>query len=345
MKETSESPAASLALSVVIIGRNEGARLVRCIDSVKGMRAPAGGVEIIYVDSNSTDGSAVRARIMGARVIVVHPERPSAALGRNAGWRAANAPLILFLDGDTILHPEFAGEASKALADPRVAVVWGHRREVHPEKSIYNRVLDLDWIYPPGPSEFCGGDALMRRAALEEVNGYDESLIAGEEPEMCRRMRSRGHVIQHLDLPMTGHDLAISRWSQYWRRAFRAGHAYAEVADRFRGTDQPLWEREVKRTVVHGAAVLGLATLGVLGSLALLSPWPLLLAAALFLLLAARTARRAGWKSPHPVTLFLYGIHSHLQQVPILWGQLSYWRDRQSGRRRRLIEYKEAGSR
>jgi glycosyltransferase involved in cell wall biosynthesis len=208
MSETTSRP----DLSVVIIGRNEGARLTRCIESVKAMRAPANGIEILYVDSDSTDGSPDRARALGAQVIVVHPERPSAALGRNAGWRAARAPRILFLDGDTILHPEFVHEASQAFADPQVAVVWGHRRELHPENSIYNRVLDLDWVYPPGPSEFCGGDALMRRDVLEEVNGYDETLIAGEEPEMCRRIRSRGYVIQHLDLAMTRHDLAITRW-------------------------------------------------------------------------------------------------------------------------------------
>ena len=109
----------------------------------------------------------------------------------------------------------------------------------------------------------------MRRDVLEEVNGYDETLIAGEEPEMCRRIRSRGYVIQHLDLAMTRHDLAITRWSQYWKRAFRAGHAYAEVSDRFRGTEQPLWEREVRQTAIRGTILIGLATAGLLGSLAL----------------------------------------------------------------------------
>lgn len=339
---------ATPSLSVVIIGRNEGARLVKCIESVKAMHWPSetesgGGVEIIYVDSDSTDGSPERAHDLGAQVIVVHPQRPSAALGRNAGWRAAKAPVILFLDGDTILHPDFVMQASRAFNDPQVAVVWGHRRELHPEHSIYNRVLDLDWVYPPGPSEFCGGDALMRRAILAEVGGYDETLIAGEEPEMCRRIRSLGYVIEHLDLPMTGHDLAMTRWSQYWRRAFRAGHAYAEVSDRFRGTGQPLWEREVKRTLVHGTMVLGLGALGLIGPFMLRSLWPLLLAVGLFLLLALRTAWKVGWKSPEPLTRFLYGIHSHLQQVPILFGQLSYWRDRRAGRQRRLIEYKETG--
>jgi cellulose synthase/poly-beta-1,6-N-acetylglucosamine synthase-like glycosyltransferase len=328
------------ALSVVIIGRNEGSRLVRCIRSAQAMRDIRGPIEIIYVDSASKDGSAERARALGARVIVVHPERPSAALGRNAGWRAAQAPVVLFLDGDTILDPDFAARALPLLKDPNVAVVWGHRRELHPEASIYNRVLDLDWVYPPGPSEFCGGDALMRRAALERVNGFDERLIAGEEPELCQRLRTLGYRIEHIDQPMTLHDLAMTRWEQYWRRAERAGHAYAEVASRFRDSDYPLWSAEVRRNRIH-AAILILAGLGgIVFAVAEQSLWPLLLPIVFYLGLIVRTARRVEWKDPSLVTRLLYGVHSHLQQIPILMGQLSYYRDRRAGRRRRLIEYK-----
>ena len=94
-------------LSVVVIGRNEGARLERCLQSIRAMEKPDGEVEIIYVDSASTDGSPQLAESFGAKVIVVQPKRPTAALGRNAGWRAASAPFVLFLDGDTILHPRF----------------------------------------------------------------------------------------------------------------------------------------------------------------------------------------------------------------------------------------------
>ncbi len=327
-------------LSVVIIGRNEGDRLVRCIRSVRAMRDVRGEVEIIYVDSASTDKSPERARALGAQVVVVHPERPSAALGRNAGWRAARAPLVLFLDGDTILDPHFVATALPFLKDPQVAVVWGHRRELHPEASFYNRVLDLDWISPPGPSEFCGGDALMRRDALERVQGYDERLIAGEEPELCQRLRALGYRIEHIDQPMTLHDLAITRWDQYWRRAVRTGHAYAEVAERFRDSDYPLWSAEVKRNRIH-VAVLLLAALGGIGlAVIVASPWPLLLPILFYLVLVVRTARRFAWKDPHPITRLLYGLHSHLQQIPILVGQLGYYRDRRAGRRRRLIEYK-----
>jgi cellulose synthase/poly-beta-1,6-N-acetylglucosamine synthase-like glycosyltransferase len=328
------------ALSVVIIGRNEGSRLVRCIRSAQAMRDIRGPIEIIYVDSASQDGSAERARALGARVIVVHPERPSAALGRNAGWRAAQAPVVLFLDGDTILDPDFAARALPLLKDPNVAVVWGHRRELHPEASIYNRVLDLDWIYPPGPSEFCGGDALMRRAALERVNGFDERLIAGEEPELCQRLRTLGYRIEHIDQPMTLHDLAMTRWEQYWRRAERAGHAYAEVASRFRDSDYPLWSAEVRRNQIHAAILILAALGGIVFAVVEKSLWPLLLPIVFYLGLIVRTARRVEWKDPSLVTRLLYGVHSHLQQIPILIGQLSYYRDRRAGRRRRLIEYK-----
>jgi len=329
------------AVSVIVIGRNEGDRLVRCLESVGSMRAIEGEVEVIYVDSDSTDGSPQKAEALGARALTVKPERPAAAIGRNAGWRAALAEIVLFLDGDTILDANFAADSLVEFDDPNVAVVWGHRREIHPEASVYNRVLDLDWIYPPGPSEFCGGDALMRRSVLEEVGGFDETLIAGEEPEMCRRIRTSGYVILHVDRPMTGHDLAMTRWSQYWRRAFRAGHAYAEVADRFRGTEMPMWEREVKRNLIHGTAMMMLAAVGLAGSIALVSPIPVLGAVGLWLALVLRTAAKCGWKSRHLTTRLLYGIHSHLQQVPILFGQIRYRRDRRAGRKQALIDYKE----
>ncbi|RQW79488.1 MAG: glycosyltransferase family 2 protein, partial [Methylococcus sp.] len=141
-------------ISFVVIGRNEGERLTRCLESIGEIRGVEGEVDVIYVDSASTDDSVQRAQAEGARVLEVRPERPSAALGRNAGWKEALAPFILFLDGDTILHPDFPAQALAAMQDPSVAVVWGHRREIQTGTSVFNRVLDLDWIYPAGLSEF-----------------------------------------------------------------------------------------------------------------------------------------------------------------------------------------------
>ncbi len=329
------------ALSVVVVGRNEGVRLKRCLQSVQSIRGWQGGVEVIYVDSGSSDGSCAVAHSLGCRVVELNSDRPSAALGRNAGWRAAAAPLILFLDGDTVLDRDFPARAAAALQDPGTAVVCGRRRELRPEASVYNRVLDLDWISLPGLCEYCGGDALMRREVLEAVGGYDDSLIAGEEPDLCRRMRGLNHRILHLDCAMTGHDLAMYCWRQYWRRAVRTGHAYAEVSSRYAGTALPLWQSESRANVKQGVFWALAPLFGLAACLWLRNPLPLA-AAILFLgTLSARTARKFAWKSSDTTALLLYGLHSHVQQVPILIGQMSYWWDRRQGRRRRLIEYKE----
>lgn len=328
------------ALSVVVIGRNEGQRLTACLQSVRDMDPVAGGVEILYVDSASSDDSVARAEALGVRVIRIQPQRPTAAIGRNVGWRAARAPLILFLDGDTLLDPLFVSRAWSAFDDPRVAGVCGNRWESRPRDSFYNRVLDLDWRGPAGDVEYCGGDALMRRAVLERVGGFDETLIAGEEPDLWRRIRALGYTGLRLDMAMTSHDLAMTRWSQYWSRATRTGHAYAEVSARYRDTALPLWSRTARRNRIHAMLLLGSLALSALASLARLSPWPLLLWLLLLLAVVSRTAWRQRWRGADPWTLLLYGLHSHLQQIPIFIGQLGYDRAQRLGRRQGLIEYK-----
>jgi glycosyltransferase involved in cell wall biosynthesis len=331
------------SLSVVIIGRNEGDRLVRCLESVRAMRGVEGDVEIIYADSASTDASVARARALGAKVITVEAAQPTAATGRNEGWRAASAEFVLFLDGDTVLDPDFARIALNVIkGDATLAGVWGHRRELYPKRSIYNGVLDLDWIYRPGITEFCGGDVLMRRAALDSVQGYDVTLIAGEEPDMCRRMRAKGHRILHVDTPMTGHDLAMTHFRQYWRRAVRTGHAYAEVSKRYRDTPDPLWGEARRQNIRRGIFWSVSPLLAVVGSLVSRSPLPVALWLAGFALVVVRTAWKARWKSKDAGVLLLYAVHSHLQQVPIMLGQLQFERNASRGRRRGLIEYKGA---
>lgn len=332
-------PRDELSISVVVIGRNEGDRLVRCLQSVRsadGLR----DAQVVYVDSASTDDSVEVARSFGAEVVVLDEGPFTAARGRNAGWRRSDGALVLFLDGDTVLDPDFPLRALRALEDSGAAAVWGHRREMHPEHSIYNRILDLDWVYPPGPSDFCGGDVLFRRAVLEAVDGYDEALIAGEEPEMCRRVRALGHTILHIDAAMTLHDMAMTRFGQYWRRAERAGYAYAEVSERFKDTLDPFWSADARRNRRH-VLVLVVGAAGVLGAL-LLFGWPALALPALGSLLLVRTARRCRFKHPSFAVRLLYAVHSHFQQIPIAFGQWSFFRSRRLGRRRALIEYKES---
>jgi cellulose synthase/poly-beta-1,6-N-acetylglucosamine synthase-like glycosyltransferase len=326
-------------LSVVIIGRNEGSRLTRCLQSIGSLKGVT-PLEVIYVDSASTDASPENARAHHARVIALSGEGQTAARGRNAGWSCARGEYVLFLDGDTIVNPEFPGTALDVLqSDPRIAVVWGHRRELRPESSVYNRVLDLDWVYLPGFTEYFGGDVIIRRSALAETGGYDPDLIAGEEPELGRRLRARGYLILHIDSPMTLHDLNITRFRQYWRRALRAGYAYAEISSRFSRSSDPMWRAESRRNLIRGAAWITWGCIGV--ALTMLRSWGLFAWIAVPAVLSVRSAWRARYKAPgRSLLLLLYGIHSHLQQVPVFFGQLQYRRSRRSGKQRAIIEYK-----
>ncbi len=325
-------------LSVVVIGRNEGERLRRCLDSIADMEPVGGGFEVIYVDSCSTDTSVEIALSFGARVLRLEGGRPSAARARNKGWRVAKANWILFLDGDTILDSAFPRLAMEAAVGSSAAAVWGHRRELRPHANLFHRVLDLDWVYPAGESEFCGGDALMRLSALVATGGFDDALIAGEEPELCARLRALGYSIQHIDAPMTKHDLAISRWSQYWRRACRAGYAYSQIAWQTRDRQVQLWGRESTANVVRAVALLIGLLIFVFSMF--ISPWFAAAGTALACLVLMRSAWRARWKSGSGVVLMLYAVHSHLQQIPIFLGQLSFWWDLTRNRRRSLMEYK-----
>jgi glycosyltransferase involved in cell wall biosynthesis len=328
------------ALSVVIIGRNEGDRLERCILTAQAIEGWA-PTEILYVDSGSTDGSLELAARLGAAVLPLPPGAFTAARARNLGWRHASGKLILFLDGDTILNADFPLAALTELEKNAAnAAVWGHRREICACLSVYVRVLDLDWIYPPGEALFFGGDVLVRRVALEAVNGFDEALIAGEEPEMCRRMRNLGWRIQHIDAPMTLHDLAITRFSQYWRRSQRAGYAFATVSARFRATSDPFWSEDARRNCLRGLFWLLAPLLALVVSVIQLSPWPLTSWILLLLAVAIRTALQNRWKQADWTTLLLYGFHSHLQQIPIFSGQLQYLFNRNKG----LMEYKDTSS-
>ncbi|HZP44651.1 MAG TPA: glycosyltransferase [Candidatus Binataceae bacterium] len=327
-------------LSVVVIGRNEGARLARCFTSVGAIHLPDAAIELIYVDSASTDNSVELAQGHGAKVIIVDPERPCAAIGRNAGWRAARGPIVLFLDGDTILAPEFVPYALRELNDPRVGVVFGYRRELHPEASLYNRVLDLDWIIHPGEAEFCGGDAFIRRAVLESVGGYNERLIAGEDAELCARIRAAGYKIVCLDRTMVSHDLAITHFNQYWRRAVRSGHAYAEVSSKSKPEHLPGWHRQTRLNRLKGTFMIVLLVVASVLAIFTGSTMPVVVACGIVAALSLRTAARTRWKRADYPTRLLHGLHSHLVQIPTLIGQIQYFRNLASGRTTELIEYK-----
>ena len=111
---------------------------------------------------------------------------------------------------------------------PEVAIVCGRRRERFPELSIYNRMADMEWNTPIGEAKYCGGDAMIRVESLRQVGGYNPALIAGEEPDLCVRLRQHEWIILRIDAEMTLHDIAMIRFGQWWKRCERGGFAFAE---------------------------------------------------------------------------------------------------------------------
>lgn len=222
------------ATGIVMIGRNEGERLLACLRSLTPL-----GLPMVYVDSASTDGSQAAARAAGAHVVDLDLSRPfTAARARNEGAAALIAAMpalefIQFVDGDCEIVDAWIAKAQATLRTrPEVVAVCGQRAERHPERSLYNRLCNEEWNTPVGEALACGGDAMMRVTAFTAVGGFDPSMIAHEEPELCARLRQRGGVILRIDAPMTLHDANILRFSQWWRRGVRAGFGYAQALRR-----------------------------------------------------------------------------------------------------------------
>jgi len=310
-------------IDAVVIGRNEGARLVACLQSL-GTTVR----RIVYVDSGSVDGSVAAAQALGVDVIALDMSQPfTAARARNAGLAALNAPeFVQMVDGDCRVDPGWLRAAVAAFGQHRGAVViCGRRRERFPQASVYNRLIDREWDTPLGSVAACGGDALMRYAPVMTVGGYRDDLIAGEEPELCLRLRVAGGQVWRIGAEMTVHDAAITRFGQWWRRTARAGHAYAEGAALHGGGQDRHWVKETRRALVWGAIlpilVLAAAVVHPAGALLML----------IYPAQIWRLAQQGGWQ---------WAAFSVLGKFAEAWGVLGYWLSRARGKKQRLMEYK-----
>ncbi|MCF8271897.1 glycosyltransferase [Chlorobium sp.] len=254
--------AAKPAADCVIIGVNSEKTLERCIRSILEGSSTADPIHICYADGGSTDRSiAIARQFPGVTVLELNPEHPTPGLGRNAGWKAGSAPYVQFLDSDTIMDPGWLALALKTMREnPELGAVRGYRREMHPERSFYNWLGDLEWNDRPGLCQSFGGDVLIRRKALEETGGYDETLVGGEDPELGWRISRGGWKILMLDALMTRHDLAMTTINQYLKRAYRSGYGFAAVQSRIAPTGDSFWKAEQRRiTTKGGGFIAGIA--------------------------------------------------------------------------------------
>jgi len=322
-------------LAVVAIGRNEGERLRICLTSVLSTGLAQ---VVVYVDSGSTDGSVDLARGLGCQVVELDLSIPfTAARARNEGLALALRLVpalshVQFIDGDCEMVTGWLPAALAFLVqDGGVAAVCGRLRERYPERSIYNQLCDIEWATPVGQTKSCGGIVLMRVDALLAVGGFRASLIAGEEPELCVRLRGAGWRIWRLDHEMALHDAAMYRFGQWWTRAKRGGYAYAEGASLHGSTPERHGVRPTQRALLWGLVLPIMIALSLVFTLAggvfvLIYP----LQVARLAVTSERSASLAWWRA-----LFLV-----LSKFPEALGVLKFYKNHWQGRVGTLIEYK-----
>jgi glycosyltransferase involved in cell wall biosynthesis len=342
----SRSPLAGFG--VVVIGRNEGDRLRRCLLSLVGR-----GLLVVYVDSGSTDGSVALARALGAEIVDLDLSIPfTAARARNAGVERLlqvdpNARFVQFVDGDCEIIDGWLERAVEELESrPDVAVVCGRLRERFPERSVYNRLADIEWDTPIGETKACGGIALMRVATFLAVGGFNLTVTAGEEPELCQRLRHEGWLIVRIDADMAWHDSAILKYRQWWLRTIRSGYGGLDVTMRFRRGRDGLFMKQIRSArlwavgwplLVIAGGGLGwhaggpIVGLMIAGLLALTLPLQVL-----------RLMRKIRSRVESPRVALAYGVLMMAAKWGHLLGQIFYLHDRVQGHHARLIEHKLA---
>ena len=334
-------------IGVVVIGRNEGERLQRCLLSLPR------SVSAVYVDSGSRDGSVSFARSMGVDVVELDMRLPfTAARARNAGWRSLiqkypDMEFIQFIDGDCEMAPTWLHHANEALVpEPNLAAVFGRRRERFPEKSLYNRMCDDEWNVPVGIVASCGGDALFRRSALMAAEGYRDDLIAGEEPDLCLRLRNSGWRVRRIDAEMTLHDAAILSFASWWKRAKRSGFAYAEHVWRHGSGSDPQWRRQLLSIVFWSLLLPLSASVSVIfisafsGVVAVIFACCVLGIYGLQMVRIAKSKKASGSSRSFSIS---YSALLMVGKFAELAGALKFWVDHFMQREKRLIEYKKTG--
>jgi len=323
-------------IAAVVIGRNEGQRLITCLESL------IGSVEhIIYVDSGSSDNSLQEAEQRGVICLSLDITLPfTAARARNAGanYLIQHYPdlgAIQFIDGDCEINSDWLQKGRDFLVEnSKYSVVCGRVKERFPERSVYNALCDIEWDAPQGDALSCGGIALIRIIAFKQVKGYQDDLIAGEEPEMCFRLRQQGWGIYRLNVEMTLHDAEMTKFSQWWNRAKRGGYAYA-ASFYLHGQSAEKFKKKEVLSIVFWAGLIPVISI----FLVAINQY-LLFFLLVYILQIIKIFITSKIKNKNPLMKLIYSITIVLGKFPQFLGLIKFVINKLKNKREYLIEYK-----
>jgi glycosyltransferase involved in cell wall biosynthesis len=178
-----------MTLSVVIPALNEAEGIAHLIAQLHDQTLPPD--EIILADAHSTDGTREIAERLGA--IVVDGGMP--AVGRNAGAAVATGELLLFLDADVDLDPDFIKQAVAEFLERGLTIAGAHIEPVEREAGnlfaceVANFYLDATQYVSPHAPGFC---LLVRKATHDAIGGFDEAVLLAEDHDYAQRAAELG---------------------------------------------------------------------------------------------------------------------------------------------------------
>lgn len=308
---------------------------------------------VVYVDSGSTDESITFVSSKNIDFIELDMSVPfCAARARNEGFRRLvkmhpEIRYVQFIDGDCEIIGDWLQIATSTLQhNQELAIVAGWLRERFPENSIYNRLGDLEWNFSGiGYLDSVGGIFMIRREAFEAVGGFDPTVAAGEEPVLCKKLRGKGWKIFKLDQDMAHHDLAMTRFGQWWKRMVRSGYGSMDVAKRFNVENFVRNNLRVRMWSIwlfflisaFFASIFFKAGSGVF----------LITTIAIFLIFPAQFLRISikTWRKGHSLSVAIaYAYFICIAFLPQMIGQIMYFTDLLRNRSFRLVEYKGPNS-
>ncbi len=221
-------------IGFIIIGKNEGLKLVRCINSIKrtidhnGIREN----EIIYVDSNSTDNSIELVdEIEGKISIYKTTGNTSPAIGRNIGAAASRADFYCFMDGDMELIPDFLPNVMDDSGNLKYPFVSGQFENVYYDElgarigsELYVKsVLNKDQYQAT-----TGGLFMIEKDLWDKVGGMDTKFVTGEDLDLGLRLAKIGHLLlRKKDLFAIHHTQHYKSKTRIWKDLIAGKTLYA----------------------------------------------------------------------------------------------------------------------
>lgn len=201
----------------------------------RGAPAPAtaGPFEILVVDNASTDGTArvaagriAAARDAGAELRVVSETRKGLTRARQCGQREARGGIVAWVDADTEMPAGWLERVHEGFAaSSQVVCVSGPYRYLD-QPRLQRALVRLYWRMLAIPSYWftgylaVGGNFAVRRDAVEQIGGFDESIaFYGEDTNIARRLSEVGKVVFDLKLEMPTSARRFAAEGM-WRTAF-----------------------------------------------------------------------------------------------------------------------------